>query len=56
MKMRWWYHVVELDFKACTLCERLQLSFQSYFKWIVQQHACHQSKDNEIASFEQEDN
>ena len=38
-RMKWWYHVIELDFEAHALRERFQLNFQSYFKWIVQQHA-----------------
>ena len=56
MRMRWWHHVVELDFKARALRERLQLSFQSYFEQTVQQHAYYQLKSDEIASFKQEDN
>jgi len=56
MKMKWWCHVVELDFKACALHERLQLSFQLYFEWTVQQYAHRWLRNDEIASFEQEDN
>ncbi len=56
MKMKWWCHVVELDFEAHALRERLQLSFWSYFEQTVQQHACRWSRNDEIASFKQEDN
>ncbi len=56
MKMKWWYHVVELDFEALALHERSQLNFQSYFKWTVQQHAHHQSRNCEITSFKRKNN
>ncbi len=56
MKMKWWYHVIELDFEALALCERSQLNFQSYFEWTVQQHAHHWSKDCKTTLFERKNN
>ena len=41
MRIKWWYHVVELDFEAFALHKRSQLNFQLYFKWTVQQYAHH---------------
>jgi len=56
MKMRWWYHVVELDFEALALHERSQLNFWSYFEQTVWQHAHHQLRDCKMTSFEWKNN
>ena len=56
MKMKWWYHVVELDFEALALHERSWLNFWSHFEWTVQQHAHRQLKDCEMTLFKWKNN